>query len=130
VVLVDTCVWIDWFAGNDTPQVQRLAGFLGTGPDLLVGDLILTEVLQGTPSRRVFEAVARDLERFEQVRLCGTLVAKAAARHFQVLRGLGVTPRQTIDTVIATWCIVNGVSLLTRDRDFAPFAQHLGLQLA
>jgi hypothetical protein len=35
--------------------------------------------------------------------------------------------RKTIDTVIATRCIVDGLELLHSDRDFDPFAQHLGL---
>jgi predicted nucleic acid-binding protein len=38
--------------------------------------------------------------------------------------------RKTIDTLIATWCIREGVALLTGDRDFAPFVVHLGLKSA
>jgi predicted nucleic acid-binding protein len=36
--------------------------------------------------------------------------------------------RKTIDTVIATRCIVDGLELLHSDRDFDPFAQYLGLR--
>ena len=38
-----------------------------------------------------------------------------------------MTVRKTIDTVIATWCIESGYDLLHDDRDFDPFAKHLGL---
>jgi predicted nucleic acid-binding protein len=42
---------------------------------------------------------------------------------------LGVTVRKTIDTLIATRCIESGYDLLHNDRDFDPFAQHLGLRV-
>jgi len=42
---------------------------------------------------------------------------------------LGITVRKTIDTVIATRCILSGFTLLHNDRDFDPFAEHLGLQV-
>jgi predicted nucleic acid-binding protein len=46
------------------------------------------------------------------------------------LRAQGVTIRKTIDTLIATYCIENGVSLLFSDRDFNPFVDYLGLRSA
>lgn len=36
--------------------------------------------------------------------------------------------RKTIDTLIATRCIVSGHSLLHDDRDFEAFEKHLGLR--
>jgi predicted nucleic acid-binding protein len=46
------------------------------------------------------------------------------------LRNHGVTLRKTIDTVIATRCIESGYELLHNDKDFDPFAKHLGLRVA
>jgi predicted nucleic acid-binding protein len=48
--------------------------------------------------------------------------------NYRKLRVLGVTVRKTIDTVIATRCIENGLTLLHNDRDFDPFVTHLGLR--
>jgi predicted nucleic acid-binding protein len=59
--------------------------------------------------------------------LGGKTVATQAARNYRTLRAQGVTPRKTIDTIIATWRILNGAQLLHNDRDFKPFAEHLGL---
>jgi predicted nucleic acid-binding protein len=42
----------------------------------------------------------------------------------------GVTVRKTADVIIASFCIDNGHSLLFSDRDFLPFARHLGLMRA
>ncbi len=41
----------------------------------------------------------------------------------------GITIRNTIDCLIATYCITNEVTLLHSDRDFSPFAEHLGLTI-
>lgn len=41
-----------------------------------------------------------------------------------------MTVRKTIDTLIATRCNEDGLTLLHADKDFAPFAKHLGLREA
>jgi len=46
LILVDSSVWIDYFKGTVTPQTEKLDSLLGRQP-LSIGDLILTEVLQG-----------------------------------------------------------------------------------
>jgi predicted nucleic acid-binding protein len=127
VILVDSSVWIAYLRGADTPQVRKLDALLGAAP-LAIGDLIVVEVLQGCASDREFDEVASLLQEFQQVRLCGDDVKLEAARNFRRLRALGITPRKTIDTVIATRCIVSGYELLHDDRDFEPFRQHLGLR--
>ena len=127
MILVDSSVWIDYFRGNATPQVDKLDALLGAVP-LAIGDLILTEVLQGCPSEKEFNAVRRALAPFDFVTLGGDDVAVEAARNFRRLRALGSTVRKTIDTVIATRCIVSGYELLHDDRDFDAFEQHLGLR--
>ncbi len=51
-VLVDTSVWIDFFRGDATPQVIRLKGLLGQH-EIVLGDLILAEILQGIREHEV-----------------------------------------------------------------------------
>ena len=63
------------------------------------------------------------------VELGGHEIAIQAARNYRALRGLGVTVRKTIDTVIATRCIESGYDLLHTDRDFDPFVAYLGLRV-
>jgi predicted nucleic acid-binding protein len=127
VILVDSSVWIDYLRGNDTPPARKLDALLGTVP-LAIGDLIFTEVLQGCASDREFNQVRRTLETLHQLVLGGEDVKVEAARNFRRLRSLGITVRKTIDTVIATRCIVSGHELLHSDRDFDAFEQHLGLR--
>jgi predicted nucleic acid-binding protein len=129
MILVDSSVWIDYFRGNATPQVERLDQVLGHEP-IAIGDLNLTEVLQGFRRQRDFNLAKRLLLTLEIVDIGGIEVAIQAAINFRLLRSLGVTVRKTIDTLIATRCIESGFHLLFSDRDFDPFVKHLGLQAA
>jgi predicted nucleic acid-binding protein len=128
LILVDSSVWIDYFRGTVTAQTGRLDRLLGVEP-LAAGDLILTEVLQGFDDERDFHEVRKMLTSLTVVELGGQAIAIQAARNFRALRRLGVTVRKTVDTVIATRCIESGYDLLHSDRDFDPFALHLGLRV-
>ena len=128
MILVDSSVWIDYFKGTITAQTERLDGLLGYEP-LAIGDLILTEVLQGFHDDRDFNHARRMLTALTVVELGGQHIAIQAAKNFRNLRRKGVTVRKTIDTVIATRCIEGGFTLLHNDRDFDPFAKHLGLRV-
>jgi predicted nucleic acid-binding protein len=128
LILVDSSVWIDYFKGTITIQTQKLDGLLGHQP-LAIGDLILTEVLQGFANERDFNIARKMLRALTVVDLGGQDIAIQAAKNFRALRRLGVTVRKTIDTVIATRCIESGYDLLHNNRDFDPFAKHLGLRV-
>lgn len=129
MILVDSSVWIDYFRGVDTPQVELLDGLFGRTP-LAVGDLIVTEVLQGVQDDGEFNLVRKTLGAFTQIDLAGHDVAVKAARNFRILRAKGITVRKTIDSIIATRCIEYDLTLLHSDRDFIPFHMHLGLRVA
>ena len=127
MILVDSSVWIDFFRGTVTPQVDVLDRLLGEEP-VAIGDLMMTEVLQGFASERDFNKARRMLGALDLVEIGGRDVMIEAARYFRDLRARGITIRKTIDTLIATRCIVSGYRLLYSDRDFDPFVTHLGLE--
>ena len=127
MILVDSSVWVDYLRGSPTPQANLLDSLLGVEP-LAVGDLILAEVLQGCPTEKSFNEVRRLLLSLTVIPLGGQEVALEAARNHRRLRALGFTVRKTIDTVIATRCIMDKLELLHSDRDFDPFERHLGLR--
>ena len=128
MTLVDSSVWIDYFKGAVTPQAEKLDTLLGHEP-LAIGDLILTEVLQGFFNERDFNEARNMLTALTVVDLGGQKIAIQAARNFRTLRNRGVTVRKTIDTVIATRCIESGYDLLHSDKDFEPFVRYLGLRV-
>ena len=126
MIVVDSSVWIDFLNGRDAPHVKRLRAIIGTD-EVIVGDLMLCEVLQGLDDERTAREVEALLRRFEIVQMAGDAIAVAAARNFRSLRRRGITVCKTIDLLIGTWCIENRRPLLHNDSDFRPMARHLGL---
>jgi predicted nucleic acid-binding protein len=128
MVLVDTSVWVDFFNGVVTPETDELDALLGSGR-VLIGDLILTELLQGFASDRDYRRARALLSELPYADLAGRDVALRAAEHYRRLRARGVTVRKTIDVIIGTFCILNGHDLLHSDRDFDPMERTLGLRV-
>ncbi len=126
MIVVDSTVWIDFLNGRSAPHVRRLRALLGES-EIIVGDLMLCEVLQGLESERAAREVEALLRGFDIVPMAGATIAVAAAQNYRSLRALGVTVRKTIDLLIGTWCIENRQPLLHNDRDFHLMARHLGL---
>ena len=129
MIVVDSSVWIDFFHGVSTPEVERLDGLLGVTP-LAIGDLVLVEVMQGF---RTDQDVATARQLFRSLALLpmlGGSNAWKAAENVRQLRRKGITVRKTIDGIIATACIEANLPLLFSDRDFQPYVEHLGLELA
>ncbi len=128
MVLVDTSVWIDFFNGVDTAEVTELDALLGSGR-ILIGDLILTELLQGFTRNADYRRARNLLADVSYTDLVGREVALAAAENYRRLRTRGITIRKTIDVLIGTFCILNNHELLHSDRDFNSMAQVLGLRI-
>lgn len=127
MILVDSSVLIDIQCDRTTLATERLQRLVEDEQAIGIGDLMLVEVLQGIRSDRAFREAVAWLSRFEQVRISDHRTARRAAEHYRILRAHGVTVRKTIDTLIATRCILDGLPLLYSDGDFDPFVQHLGL---
>ena len=129
MILVDSSVWIEYFNGKKNSHTDYLDEILGS-EIVGIGDLMLTEVLQGFRSDKVYETAKSllvDLPIFEMI---GQEREIKAAEHYRFLRKKGITVRKTIDNLIATFCIDQQLPLLFVDKDFAPFVKHLGLRSA
>ena len=128
MILVDSSIWIDYFNGRQTGETDLLESLLGV-ERLLIGDLILTEVLQGFRSDADFRRAQNGLDTLDFRPMVGREIALAAAKNYRSLRLIGVTVRKTIDVLIATFCIAEKHILLHCDRDFEPFEHYLGLNV-
>ncbi|HEY0204181.1 MAG TPA: PIN domain nuclease [Acetobacteraceae bacterium] len=130
MIVVDSSVWIGLLRGADSGPVHRLRGFAETEDDqILVGDLVLLEVLQGARDEAHASRIERNLRRYPVVPMLSDSLGVLAARNYWRLRGRGITVRKTVDMIIGTYCLEGGHILLHDDRDFDPMAQHLGLQV-
>jgi predicted nucleic acid-binding protein len=128
MVIVDTTVWIDLFAGIANSETRWLDAEAGK-QRLGLTDMILCEVLQGIRSREELMKAEGELLKCEVFSTGGIEIATAAATNFRELRRKGYTVRKTIDCWIATFCLREGHALLHRDRDFDTFEKVLGLRV-
>jgi len=127
-VIVDATIWIDYLGGASTAQTQWLEEEMDR-QRLGILDLILCEVLQGIRDESVYDQTRKALLNYEVYEMGGLQLAVAAAQNYRTLRTKGYTIRKTIDCLIASYCILNGHTLLHSDRDFEPFERYLGLQV-
>jgi predicted nucleic acid-binding protein len=128
MILVDSSVWIDYFNGNKTSQTDWLDSSLGNIP-IIIGDLILTEVLQGFQNDKDFKIVRDLLLGIPFVTMGGKEIATESAKNYRFLRKKGVTVRKTIDIMIGTFCLHHHLPLLQDDRDFDPMVKFLDLEI-
>jgi hypothetical protein len=128
MVIVDTSVWFDYFAGVSNAETAWLDVEMGK-QRLGVTDLVLCEILQGTRSHREFRVLKRAMLKYEVFATGCREMAIASSENYRLLRKQGFTPRNTIDCWIATLCLREGHALLRRDRDFEPFEKYLALRV-
>ena len=126
--IIDTTVWIDFFRNLQTEQTDLLELIVRRG-EAALGDVILSELLQGIDSDRDFRSLKRHLSNFPIYPMIGRRNAIQSAVNYRKLRDKGFTIRKTVDCWIATFCIERGFPLLHNDRDFDPFEQHLKLKV-
>ena len=128
MILIDSSVWIDYFNGIQTPQTDWLDSSLGNTP-IIIGDLILTEVLQGFQRDKDFKTAKDLLLGIPYMAMGGQSLSLQSAINCRYLRKKGITVRKTIDIIIGTFCIQNQLALLHCDRDFDPMVKFLGLEI-
>ena len=128
MILVDSSVWIDYFNGRKTAKTDWLDSALGK-EQIIVGDLILAEVLQGFQSDKDFNTARKLLLAFPFMAMLGRELAIKSALNYRFLRKKGVTVRRTIDVMIGTFCLNYQLKLLHDDRDFDPMEKYLNLKI-
>ena len=128
MIVVDSSVWIDYFNGKITTQTNLLDGLLDAEL-IVIGDLILTEVLQGFQHDKDYRQAKTLLGSLAFMDMLGKDIAIKSADNYRSLRKKGITVRKTIDVIIGTFCIETESSLLHCDRDFDPLEKHLKLRV-
>ena len=126
MILVDTSVWIDYLNGNANKFTDKLDSALFNG-EVVIGDLILLEILQGIKSDKDCKRVKTMLSKLDQYEMLGHSAVERCAENNRYLRKHGATIRKTTDVIIASFCIDNRLPLLFSGRDFLPFVERLGL---
>jgi predicted nucleic acid-binding protein len=124
VIAIDTSIAIPWFEGRDFAEAEQVRT-LAEAQDLIMPGVTLTELLSG---RTAAPELLHELRGFPELAvLPGYWVRAGQLRQ----KALNQTRRARLgDALIAQACIDSNVPLLTRDKDFAVFAEVGGLALA
>jgi predicted nucleic acid-binding protein len=126
MILVDSSVWVDYFNGTASRETDFLDSILGS-ESVAIGDLIMTEVLQGFRSDSDYNQAKVLLTGLTVLEMLGQDLAIKTADNYRALRRRGATIRKTADCIIATFCVERRLPLLYSDRDFKPYVRALGL---
>ena len=128
MTLVDTTVWIDFFAGRNKPHTAALQQLIENEEDLCLCGVVLTETLQGI---RTDADYIKTKDYFSSLIYLPMRHATfvQAADIYRSLRKRGVTVRKPVDCMIASVAIEHEVPLLHNDRDFELIARHSTLEM-
>ena len=127
MVIVDTTVWIDFFAGQESPHVAALESLVRNKDDICICGVILTEVLQGIHKEKEYKETKERFDSFIFLPMTHATFIKAADI-YRSLRRKGITIRKPIDCMIASVAIEHDIQLLHNDRDFDPIEKHFSLK--
>ena len=123
MIAVDTSTWIGFLQGDDGEDTDVLDRAL-QDRQVLMAPAVLTEILSDP---KLTSEVAETLCELPLLEVeagywqrAGELRARVLKKRRQARLG---------DALIAQSCIDHGIPLLTRDRDFAAFAEASGLNL-
>ena len=119
MIVVDTTVWIDYFAGrSDERHVAELLRLVDADAGIALTDIILGETLQGLRGEHTVRRVDKRLQAFDILQLRTLDDFRNAAALYRHARSKGKTVRRTMDCLIATVCIRGACAILHSDHDF------------
>ncbi len=128
MILVDTTVWIDFFAARSLLHVVALETIIKRRENICICGIILAEVLQGIRQDTEFRKT-RDLINTLILLPMPYTVFLRSADIYRKLRKIGITIRKPLDCMIASVAIENDILLLHNDKDFQPIEKHCGLKV-
>lgn len=129
MIIVDTSVWIDVFAGIHTKNTDYLRKIIEDSEDICICGLIMTEVLQGFRSEKDYEKVKNILSSLIYLPITKDVFISAASM-YRKIRKKGETIRSPIDCIIAAICIEHEVDILHNDKDYNVIAKYTSLKIA
>ncbi len=112
--------------GDPSPELRLLRELIREGRVQMLG-CIRQEVLQGLRRQEVFERIRQDLRALPD-REASFLEYELAAEFFNTCQSRGIQGSST-DFLIAACSVTWGLPLLTKDKDFQRYAEHIPLEL-
>lgn len=129
MILADTSAWVEYDRATGAPAHRRLGELIETGGPVTVTEPVVMEVLAGARDDRREAHLRRLLGSVELLSFDAVSDFEGAARICRRCRAAGITPRGTIDCMIAAVAWRRGAALLAHDADVARVAGVIGLEL-
>ena len=119
MILVDTSVLIDFLKGKENHKTEIFKNVLQRNLPYGIAAYTFQEVLQGARNEGEYEKLKEYLSTQTIYFLPEEMESyEEAAQVYLNLRRQGITPRSTIDMLIAIIAVKNDLYLLHNDRDF------------
>lgn len=125
-ILVDTSVWIDFFAPRPGPAGRELRRMIESAEPVVLAGIIVTEILQGLV--REAATIEGFLRQWDLIEPAGFETYVRAAALYRHARSHALT-LTTVDALIAALAIENRVRLFTLDKDFVRLTRSAPLDL-
>lgn len=115
MILVDTSVWIETFRRRAPLDLEAHVDI----EEIVTCLPVVQEVLQGFQDERAFRVAREAMLAFPIVESpLGLDVVEEAMGLYRLARRRGLTPRTSVDCLIATCALRHDLEVLHRDRDF------------
>ena len=124
MILVDTSILIGYFKGLKGEPYDKLDDLVDQDIPMGICNQVYQEVLQGAKDKKEFDLLKEYLGIMDFYDLrYGKKSYENAALLYLKCRKAGITPRSTIDLIIAQTAIDNNLLLFHNDKDFIQIAQ-------
>jgi predicted nucleic acid-binding protein len=118
MVLLDTSLWIEFFSDRKNQAAQFVEDALNNQMAVCVNAVIEMEILQGIREDKLHRQVKEILVNFQYFPDLSRDYFDMASDIFRRCRKSGITVRKSLDCLIAANCLIDGLVVAHRDRDF------------
>lgn len=127
MLLVDTTVWIDFFANRETFHTSFLEMAISKQETICTCGPVLTEILQGIRNPQEYKLILMAFKPLIFLAMQQETYIQSA-NIYRSLRQHGITIRKTIDCMIAATALEHGAVLLHNDKDFEQIEKYTKLK--
>lgn len=127
MILVDSSAWVEFDRATGSPVDTRLTDLITNTDEVAVTQPVIMEVVAGARDENRERDLRRLLARFSLLRFDDAIDFDGAARIYRQCRREGITPRGTVDCMIAAVALRHGARLLAADADLDRVAGVIGI---
>ena len=125
-ILVDTCIWVDFFKDSDTDLSDRLENLISEDK-VLLSDVVRSELLIGARDKKELEELSSVLDGLNVAEINSKTFIKAGELGF-LMRRKGFTLPLS-DLIITAQVINHETQIWTYDKHFSILEENLDIDL-